>query len=141
MASFLLLLVYGGRSETSIPLTLAAAAAGYVCSTARIVGAPLAALPVVWAWNDLWPAIKARIALGSLLLKSWRFALVSAATAFGTISFFVFCEVRFGYWDLYMRPGLPDGRFTGRITPLSSRLVISTCRGRVFKTILWPRYL
>jgi hypothetical protein len=103
MASFLLLLAWGGLIRTSILYAFAAAAAGYVCSATRIVGAPLAALPVVWAWNDLWPSVKARLSFGALLLRSWSYALVSAATACGTIGFFVYCAVRFGHWDLYMR--------------------------------------
>jgi hypothetical protein len=103
MASILLLLLWGSHAGNSIPFMIGAAVAGYLASATRIVGAPLAALPVVWAWNDLWPSIKTRATLRFLLRRIWPYTLVSLGTAFGTISFFLYCAVRFGYWDLYMR--------------------------------------
>jgi hypothetical protein len=103
MASMMALLFCGTRMGASLWLMIAAAVAGYVCSATRAVGAPLAAVPVVWAWNDLWPALKARLAISTLVLRLWRYSLVSLATAFGTISFFIYCAARFGHWDLYMR--------------------------------------
>ena len=103
MASMMGLLFWGSRMGTSVWLTVAAAVAGFVCSASRAVGAPLAAVPVVWAWNDLWPALKARLAITTLFLRLWRYSFVSLATAFGTISFFIYCAARFGHWDVYMR--------------------------------------
>lgn len=103
MACMAGLLVWGARARDCLPLALGAAVLGYGCSAARIVGAPLAAIPVVWAWNDLWPRLKARAAFASIIVRSWRYALISLATAFGTIGFLIYCAVRFGHWDLYMR--------------------------------------
>ena len=103
MAALLALLAWGPRAGNSVPCMIGAAVAGYVTSTTRIVGAPLAALPVLWEWNELWPALKARTRFLTVLLRSVPYMLVSIATAFGTISFFIYCALRFGYWDLYMR--------------------------------------
>ncbi|HVF71493.1 MAG TPA: hypothetical protein VM940_07770 [Chthoniobacterales bacterium] len=103
MASMMALLFFGTRMGLSLWLTIGAAVAGFVCSASRVVGAPLAALPVVWAWNDLYPAVKSRLGVSALFVRLWRYSFVSIATAFGTIGFFIYCSIRFGYWDLYMR--------------------------------------
>lgn len=103
MASFLLLLLWGYPNQRSFALILATALAGYMTSAARIVGAPLAALPVIWAWNDLRPALKKPWQFGALLRGIWPHVFISFFTAFGTISFFLYCAIRFGHWDLYMR--------------------------------------
>lgn len=103
MAALLVLLSLGARAERSIGLLLGAAAGGYVLSATRLAGAPMAIIPVVWAWRDFRRTPATSPHLPRLLAATWRHALVAVATAAGAISFFIFCAVRFGHWDAYTR--------------------------------------
>src|SRR5205085_7098730 len=49
-ASLLIFLFWGARARLSVGALVAAAVGGYIASATRIVGAPLAAIPLLWAW-------------------------------------------------------------------------------------------
>lgn len=102
IASLLIFLLLGPRAGRSTPLLLGAAAGGFVLAATRIVGAPLAALPILWAFND-WRKAKAPLTPRAVLRLGWPHAIVAFATAMGTISFFIYCAARFGHWNEYMR--------------------------------------
>lgn len=103
MAALLVLLSLGARADRSVPLLVGAAAGGYVLSATRLAGAPIAIIPVVWAWRDFWNMPATTPSLRRLIGASWRHAVVALVTAGGAISFFIFCAVRFGHWDAYTR--------------------------------------
>ena len=77
-----------------------AALHGFVMSATRIVGIPCAAFPVVHAvFQNGWRGLRD--------VRSWprRFAPAMAVTlgaTLGAASFFFYCLVRWGRWDLYM---------------------------------------
>jgi hypothetical protein len=77
-----------------------AALHGFVMSATRIVGIPCAAFPVVHAiFRSGWRGLRD--------VRSWprRFAPAMAATlgaTLGAASFFFYCFVRWGRWDLYI---------------------------------------
>ncbi|HEX7515900.1 MAG TPA: hypothetical protein VF345_01295 [Chthoniobacterales bacterium] len=77
-----------------------AALHGFVMSATRIVGIPCAAFPVVRAvFQSGWRGLRD--------VRSWprRFAPAIAVTlgaTLGAMSFFFYCLVRWGRWDLYM---------------------------------------
>ncbi|MDQ6625694.1 MAG: hypothetical protein M3Y69_06080 [Verrucomicrobiota bacterium] len=104
MAALLVLLSLGARTGRSVPMLLGAAAGGYVLSATRIAGAPVAVIPAVWACRDflMMPAARGHLPR-RVFAAIWRHAIVAIATAAGTISFFIFCAVRFGHWDAYTR--------------------------------------
>jgi hypothetical protein len=101
-ACLLLFLSWGPRAGSSVSMMIGAALAGYLASATRIVGAPLAVLPLVWAWNDF-----RTLPHGSIFRRFvkgiWPYAVVSIGTAAGALSFLAFCSVRFGHWDMYLR--------------------------------------
>ena len=103
LASLVLLLSFAPRVNKSWVFLVAAAAAGYAMSATRVVGAPLAVLPALLAWRDFQPVLKMPLSAQRLVAVVWRPALVAIATAFGTISFFIFCFFRFGHWNEYTR--------------------------------------
>jgi hypothetical protein len=77
-----------------------AALHGIVMSATRIVGIPCAAFPIVWSiftkgWNRSLP-LRARLRqLGPAI------GLTAIATM-GAVFFFIFCQLRWGHWDMYM---------------------------------------
>ena len=77
-----------------------AAIHGFVMSATRIVGIPCAAYPVVDAvFQNGWTGLRD--------IRSWpgRFAPAVAVTlgaTLGAVSFFFYCLVRWGRWDMYM---------------------------------------
>ena len=78
----------------------AAAGHGFLMSATRIVGLPLALYAVLQVWE--------RSPTPSLRVFAWgdrrfrRSLLIAACTALGGLSFFAFCQGRFGVWNLYM---------------------------------------
>ena len=77
-----------------------AALHGYVMSATRIVGIPCAVFPVVHSlFQNGWRGLRD--------IRSWprRFGPAMAVTlgaTLGAVSFFFYCLVRWGRWDLYM---------------------------------------
>src|ERR1700737_4708665 len=77
-----------------------AALHGMIMSATRIVGIPCAAFPVLRAlfikgWSGLRDPRRWLPNYGSAIA-------VTVAAIFGAISFFVYCQVRWGRWDMYM---------------------------------------
>ncbi len=103
IASLLILVSFGSRAGQSVRFMIIAAAGGYLLSATRIVGAPLAMLPAIWAWADHQRAGGDRWRVANLARTLWKHSVVSLATAFGGISFFIYCAVRWGQWDAYMQ--------------------------------------
>ena len=77
-----------------------AAVHGIIMSATRIVGVPCAAFPVVRAvCNNGWGAL--RDVRG--WFRNYGSAVIGMATAIlGAVSFFVYCQFRWGRWDMYM---------------------------------------
>jgi hypothetical protein len=77
-----------------------AALHGIIMSATRIVGVPCAALPVIRAvFAKGWSALRDP----RRWLRNYGSAIaVTVAAIFGAISFFVYCQVRWGRWDMYM---------------------------------------
>src|SRR6202045_1925818 len=77
-----------------------AALHGMIMSATRIVGIPCAAFPVVRAvFTKGWSALRDP----RRWLQNYGGAIaVTIAAIFGAISFFVYCQVRWGRWDIYM---------------------------------------
>jgi hypothetical protein len=73
---------------------------GFVMSATRIVGIPCAAFPIVRAvFQNGWRGLRD--------VRSWSQRFVPAiavmlGASLGAVSFFVYCFVRWGRWDLYM---------------------------------------
>jgi hypothetical protein len=77
-----------------------AALHGMLMSATRIVGIPCAAFPIVQrvclkGWKTLREPREWLRAYGSAI------ALTIVAT-FGAVSFFIYCQLRWGHWDIYM---------------------------------------
>jgi hypothetical protein len=77
-----------------------AIAHGFTASATRIVGLPCAAIPVVLAFirHGFRPTENWRSQLGPYR----RPILIAVLSTFGGIAFFVFCQLHWGRWDLYM---------------------------------------
>ena len=89
LACFLGMCHWAGRPGwTALAL---AAAHGFAMTATRIIGLPLVAVPLVAVW----------FAAGSRWRDLWRPTAVAVVAAAGTVSFFAWCHVRFGRWDLY----------------------------------------
>lgn len=101
-AALLVFLFEGSRARASTGALVTAAAAGYVASATRIVGAPLAAIPLLWALRDIRTMPKP-FGFSRIAKTIWPYAIVSVATAAGTLSHFAYCAYRFGHWDMYLR--------------------------------------
>ncbi len=73
--------------------TLIAILHGFGLTASRIVGAPIALLPIVQ-----------KVCANGNTGPSWGRSILMVAGAFlGVGSFFVFCHFRFGYWDMYQK--------------------------------------
>lgn len=103
IASLVLLLALGPRVNCSLPMFVGAVAAGYVMAATRIIGAPLAALPALFAWRELRALVRWPLSVAPAVAVLWRHFVVAIVTALGTLSFFFFCAWRFGHWNEYMR--------------------------------------
>jgi hypothetical protein len=77
-----------------------AALHGMIMSATRIVGIPCAAFPVIRAvFTKGWGVLRDP----RRWLQNYGGAVaVTIAAIFGAISFFVYCQVRWGRWDMYM---------------------------------------
>jgi hypothetical protein len=73
---------------------------GMIMSATRVVGIPCAAFPVVrGVFTKGWSALRDP----RRWLQNYGSAIaVTVAAIFGAISFFVYCQVRWGRWDMYM---------------------------------------
>jgi hypothetical protein len=103
-ACFAYLLLLGPGSARSRMAFAGACAAGYVMSATRIVGAPLAVLPCIWAACELGVSGKAAIPSTRFKIAS-VYGILAVMIALGTLSFFTYCAVKFGHWNEYMRAG------------------------------------
>lgn len=79
----------GAAVRAGAPRTLAAAVSGFALTATRIVGLPLAGLPM----------LRAVLEKGGWV----RGALLSAASACGGLAFFAWSRGEFGHWDAYIR--------------------------------------
>lgn len=77
-----------------------AAVHGFGMTATRLVGLPLAIYPL--ARTLLGAASTSGSSLGDLLQRCTMPLLIGLATVSGSLSFFVFCQVRFGCWNLYV---------------------------------------
>jgi len=77
-----------------------AAAHGFGMTATRLVGLPLAVYPLartlLGATSGSGPSLRDRLQRCTVPL------LIGLATAGGALTFFLFCQVRFGRWDLYL---------------------------------------
>ncbi len=70
---------------------------GFVASLTRIFGMPLAVLPLVGTLADRWPDVRSKQSMKEFLKSSGAAIL----TLLGGLSFFAYCQVMFGRWNLY----------------------------------------
>jgi hypothetical protein len=77
-----------------------AAVHGYVMTATRLVGVPLVVYPLLQAW--LHPT-EERPLPGARLRRLVRAAVLGAVASLGAASFFAYCQLHFGQWDLYMK--------------------------------------
>ncbi|MBS2023424.1 MAG: hypothetical protein JST92_13525, partial [Deltaproteobacteria bacterium] len=104
LAGLLGMLWFGERGETNGgrgagPLAgrdaLLAGLSGLWMSASRVVGLPLAIVPVLQRWGREAPGRRST-------LRAWGWTWVTAGlTSLGTLGFFAYCQVKFGRWDLY----------------------------------------
>jgi hypothetical protein len=101
--SLFMMSLFGFMFWSGVPTPAArilAALHGFAMSATRIVGIPCAAFPVIRALlENGWQGLRE--------LRSWgrRYfppVLVMGAAMLGSISFFLYCFVSWGRWDLYM---------------------------------------
>ncbi len=91
--------IYWSSAEGRVARVLAALH-GFVMSATRIVGIPCALYPVVRAiFENGWQGLRD--------IRGWirRFGpaiAISAAAMLGAISFFIYCQLRWSRWDMYM---------------------------------------
>jgi hypothetical protein len=77
---------------------LLAAVHGLVMTATRLIGAPLAVYPLLSLVDGQRPETRS-----AWLRKVLSRLLLCAAAALGALSFFAYCQVRWGIWDLYMQ--------------------------------------
>ena len=91
--------LYWSNAESRISKLLAAIH-GAVMSATRIVGLPAALAPLVKRiWEVGWHGLKR---VHDLFRTFGAAVLVSLGAMFGGLAFFVYCQLRFGNWDIYM---------------------------------------
>src|SRR5207302_1318197 len=91
--------IYWSSSEWRVAKILAALH-GIAMSATRIVGVPCAAFPVV---RDIFKKGWSALRDPRSWFRSYRSAIALTASAiFGAIFFFVYCQWRWGRWDMYM---------------------------------------
>jgi hypothetical protein len=89
-------------SEKKGPAAVCLACAhGFLMTATRLVGVPLVIYPLVRALLQRDEAAEGAPLLKRLLVGG----LIGAVACGGALSFFAFCQVRFGHWDAYMRAG------------------------------------
>jgi hypothetical protein len=72
---------------------------GFIMTATRLVGFPLVIYPLLRAWfNDHGVHIRAGVFRKVCLLP-----VLGAAAGMGLILFLVYCQCRFGHWDLYFK--------------------------------------
>jgi hypothetical protein len=81
---------------------------GFVMTATRFVGVPLIIVPLCWRWFNMGATQGGSWAAGEgwwvpRIKRSVPFLTVAALASFGALSFFGFCEWRFGEWDAYFK--------------------------------------
>jgi hypothetical protein len=103
---------------------LLAAGHGFVMTGTRLVGVPLVIYPLMQLWLR-WPAGEPRT-LAAVARRGLVPALVAAVASLGAFSFFAYCQVHFGHWDLYMKTSEVGWRvkpdYLGLLSPRLFRL-------------------
>jgi len=91
--------IYWSTAEGRIAKILAAVH-GIVMSATRVVGIPCAAFPIVRdVFRKGWSALRDP----RRWFRNYGGAIVVTVTAIlGAVSFFLYCQVRWGRWDIYM---------------------------------------
>jgi hypothetical protein len=89
-------------SERRGPAAAALAALhGFAMTATRLVGLPVVVYPLASLWLQAdW---RRRGALADVLRRSAGPLLVGAVAALGVASYFVYCQIQFGRWDLYIK--------------------------------------
>jgi hypothetical protein len=73
---------------------------GMLMSATRIVGIPCAAYPVVQSlFENGWSTVRRPVAW---LKTHTRAVAITVVSTFGAVLFFVYCQLRWGHWDMYM---------------------------------------
>jgi hypothetical protein len=73
---------------------------GMLMSATRIVGIPCAAYPVVQSlFEDGWSTLRQPVVW---LRTHIRAVAITVVSTFGAVLFFVYCQLRWGHWDMYM---------------------------------------
>ena len=73
---------------------------GMLMSATRIVGIPCAAYPVVQSlFENGWSTLRRPV---TWLKTHTRAIAITVASTFGAVLFFVYCQLRWGHWDMYM---------------------------------------
>jgi hypothetical protein len=79
-----------------------AAISGFMMSATRLVGLPLALFPLIFLINQPKPQFNPA-GLRVWVKDNLKYFAIAAISLLGGLLFFVFCQWRFGYWDLYMQ--------------------------------------
>ena len=79
-----------------------AAAHGFVMTATRLVGVPVVIFPLCQSCSGTDAETKSR---PTWLRRYGRAVLLGCVASLGAIFFFLYCQVRFGAWDTYMRTG------------------------------------
>jgi hypothetical protein len=73
---------------------------GALMSATRIVGIPCAVYPVVQSFfEDAWTSVHRPLVW---LKTHTRAVAITATSMLGAILFFIYCQLRWGHWDMYM---------------------------------------
>jgi hypothetical protein len=80
---------------------LLAALHGFAMTATRLVGIPLVIYPLLRTW--LRSSEEGAETVASRVRRSLVPGLLGLVASMGAVSFFVFCQMRFGQWDLYMK--------------------------------------
>jgi hypothetical protein len=130
MAALLIFTSLGVDSGSSGWRLAIASAAGFIMSATRVIAAPLAVLPAIWLLAALSrEGISPLRCLHRAPHLVWRYLAVSISTAAGTITFLVYCAMRFGHWDEYARArvagwGASNTSFTAAFSPQNFHLTV-----------------
>ena len=96
MASFLGLIYWTDRwmKKPTLMSWIIAACHGFIGTATRIAGFPIAIYPIFKNWGDAanWTTFRRRL---------FSTGLLSIFASLGLISFFLFCYLEFGHWNLY----------------------------------------
>jgi hypothetical protein len=104
LATLVGFLFLGPRAGTSSRMLLSASAAAYVMTASRLAGALLAMLPLLWLLHETcFRTVRPLEALRRHAAVIGRYAVLSISVVGGTATYLIYCWLRFGHWDQYIR--------------------------------------